>query len=60
MTVLEVGQAVKCTLPGRRSFTSTVLAVREGEAAVDVSDPRNGGRRTLRLEYVTAIRRRRS
>lgn len=58
---IEVGQHVRCFVTGRRSFEATVLAVREpdvpeAEAAVDVTDPRNGGRRTLRADQVRRIR----
>lgn len=52
---VQVGQIVKCRLPGRRSFVAKVSRVREGEEAfVDVIDPRNGGLRTVRLDQVTA------
>lgn len=56
---LEVGQQVRCNLPGRRSFETTVIALRETELAVDVKDPRNGGLRTLRVEHVRPVPRRR-
>lgn len=56
---IAVGDPVKCTVPGRRSFLSTVLALRDTEEAVDVTDPRNGGRRTLRAEHVRHVPRRR-
>lgn len=53
---LVVGQAVKCRLPGKRPFAAQILALRIEQQAVDVHDPRNGGRRTIRLEHIEIIK----
>lgn len=56
---VAAGDTVRCHVPGRRSFRSVVLAVRD-DSTVDVTEPRNGGRRTLRPEQVRRVPRRRA
>lgn len=60
MRLLEPGVRVRVRLPGRRSFEAVLTAVDAEAGTVNLSDPRNGGCRTIAADRVTIVRRRKS